>query len=827
MKQYKRLAALVLAAVMAFSPAAALADWMEEDILTLLSDLRIMQGDPDGNYRLDDYVSRAEFTKVAVAASQSKDTVAEGLAISPFRDVPYTHWSAPYVKAAVDAGICEGYVDGTFRPDDTVSFEEAITMLLRNLGYTDEDFGVSWPHGQIGMAKSLEITKNVSAGIGQALTRRDVAMLVYNTMNTKMKSGGAKLITVFDCTVEEGVVIIATKNEDSSLGSNKVLTSMGTMEYTGTFNSDYVGRRGTLVVKNGDDFVSFMPDEQQVSVYTIDSVIGSDLVVNDKLLNVNEKTTAYYKSQTLSYSSAVANVEAGDTVKVFANAAGSVDYVLLVGGSKNISLDSSSLEKYVVYSKLADAVIGYRNGVLSNIDLKDNTTCYKDNNKSTYGALKNDMDMGDLLYVKRDGAKIEYVSYEKGSMEGPVKITQAGTVSGFSTNSATAYMRDGTKVSAGDLAVNDIVYYSEDLNMVLAYTTKVTGIYEKAIPTKDTPSTVVISGKEYGVEGVAAFNALSSNGSFKYGDTVTVLLGRDGEIAGVVDADSVQASSVTGYVTDAGRKEYTNADGTDYTSYYVTMVTPDGTEHEYTTKTDGSTYKGKVCAATLENGRASLRTQTSGKGSVNGRVSASNMTIGNDRIAENVKMIDVTSMLREGSIGFARIYPQRLDGISLSSGSVLYSKKNSGGEISEMILMDATGDAYQYGYIMSSSVGSASTTYTVDINGNQSSFTMNNTRKASGPYKLDISGQTLHYMEMLSSTGTALELTNTYLETSGTQYKLSDKAVVYKKIDVSDYAKMSLEELIAQQKNYRITGYYDKKTNNGGRIRILVASEVK
>ena len=64
--------------------------------------------------------------------------------------------------------------------------------------------------------------------------------------------------------------------------------------------------------------------------------------------------------------------------------------------------------------------------------------------------------------------------------------------------------------------------------MVLAYTDKVTGVYEKASPTKDSPTSVTISGKEYSVESVDAFNALSSSGTFKYGDTVTLLLGRNG-----------------------------------------------------------------------------------------------------------------------------------------------------------------------------------------------------------------------------------------------------------------------------------------------------------
>ena len=130
----KKIISFVLAAAMSLSTLPVLADWNnDEDIMSLLSELNIMVGDDDGNLRLDDNVSRAEFAKIAVASSSYKDTVATGLKVSPFKDVTYTHWSAPYIKAAVSAGIAEGYVDSTFRPDNTVSYEEALTMVLKVL----------------------------------------------------------------------------------------------------------------------------------------------------------------------------------------------------------------------------------------------------------------------------------------------------------------------------------------------------------------------------------------------------------------------------------------------------------------------------------------------------------------------------------------------------------------------------------------------------------------------------------------------------------------------------------------------------------------------
>ena len=224
----KKIISVMLTAVMLIAALPVMADsGNDEDKMALLAELDIMVGDDDGNLRLDDNVSRAEFAKIAVASSRSKNTVASGLKISPFKDVPYWHWSAPYVRAAVSAGIAEGYVDASFKPDDTVSYEEALTMVLKVLGYTNDDFGYSWPYGQIGLAENLDLTDNVNAMQGEALTRRQVANLVYNALNTKVKDSQSALVSIFDCNVIENATIISSDKEDSSLGTDKVFTSAG------------------------------------------------------------------------------------------------------------------------------------------------------------------------------------------------------------------------------------------------------------------------------------------------------------------------------------------------------------------------------------------------------------------------------------------------------------------------------------------------------------------------------------------------------------------------------------------------------------------------
>lgn len=823
----------------------------ERDIMPLLAELKILQGDADGNLRLDDYVSRAEFAKIAVASSRYKNTVAAGMKISPFKDVKYTHWSAPYVQAAVSAGIVSGYMDGTFRPDNTVNYEEALTMMLTVLGYTDEDFGVSWPYGQIGLAQNLEITENVDASQGEPLTRRQVANLVYNSLGTNMKGTQNKLISELDCQIIEDVTITASGAEDASLGSGKIRTTSGVFNIDDRFNEGYVGRRGDIAVKNGKDFVSFAPSDQVIYDFTVTNVIGSDLVLDGNIVDISDSTTVYCKSNTTTYSQIAQDASKGDKFRIFADTNASIDYAILVKESGGATISDNLLDRYVIYSVLSDRVVCYNDGKFTELDIDDGTTCYRDSNPSTYGAMKSAMAMGDIIYVKRDGNDIDYVSFEKGNMEGPVKITSAGHLGGMSANADTAYMRDGNQISASELRVNDIVYYSEDLNMVLAYSTKVTGIYENASPSKDSPSSVTISGKTYNVEGVDAFNALSSSGSLRYGDTITVLLGRTGDVAGVMTENDTTAQY--GYVISSGRKDFTNPDGTLYSSYYVKMVTPDGIENEYAVKNDGKDYVGRVCSVSFGNDGTKLSAIRGS--SLSGRVNSNSMTVGSQKLADNVRILDTVKSPLFDTALYKRIFPQRLDGITLKSSDVVYCGKNSSGEITDLILENITGDAYSYGYVLSRTHVGINYSYTFDIDGSSYSYTSNNSQETyyqtddngntvkdketgkpivesitttmntnlnTGPCMLVIeNGAVRHADNLRQYSGAFKRLTATEVTIGSDTYKLSDKVLVYKKSG-STYMKIPLTEAI--DNNYKVSAYYDKLETLGGRVRVLVAN---
>lgn len=89
----------------------------------------IMAGYPDGTFKPDRPLTRAEF--FSVIARIQKAEVKERPTMMPWKDVMSHHWAAGSLKGAYDAGFAKGYKDGTFRPDQPVTRAEAASVIAR------------------------------------------------------------------------------------------------------------------------------------------------------------------------------------------------------------------------------------------------------------------------------------------------------------------------------------------------------------------------------------------------------------------------------------------------------------------------------------------------------------------------------------------------------------------------------------------------------------------------------------------------------------------------------------------------------------------------
>lgn len=167
----------------------ALAAQSTDTALETVKVLGIMVGDENGNMNLSSPVTRAEFVKMMTAASAYQDTVGSGYGSSLFKDVKSSHWAGEYIRLGVEQGWFHGYVDGTFRPDSSITLEEGCTALLRLLGYDSGSLAGSFPTAQLSKSSAIGLLDDLAAVQGQVLTRQDCVTLFYNLLTTQTSSG--------------------------------------------------------------------------------------------------------------------------------------------------------------------------------------------------------------------------------------------------------------------------------------------------------------------------------------------------------------------------------------------------------------------------------------------------------------------------------------------------------------------------------------------------------------------------------------------------------------------------------------------------------------
>ena len=137
-------------------------------------------------------VTRSAFAKMLVSFSTYRESVdAQGTVGTLYRDVPGTSQWAPYIRIAVQQGWMNGYTDGSFRPDNTVTLEEACAAVLKLLSYKTTDLTGSFPQAQLNKAQQIGLRDQLTCTQGQAMTYEQCTLLLYNALRANTASGSA------------------------------------------------------------------------------------------------------------------------------------------------------------------------------------------------------------------------------------------------------------------------------------------------------------------------------------------------------------------------------------------------------------------------------------------------------------------------------------------------------------------------------------------------------------------------------------------------------------------------------------------------------------
>ena len=137
-------------------------------------------------------ITRGAFAKMLVSFSTYRESVgAQGTVGTLYRDVPGTSQWAPYIRIAVQQGWMNGYTDGSFRPDNTVTLEEACAAVLKLLSYKTTDLTGSFPQAQLNKAQQIGLRDQLTCTQGQAMTYEQSTLLLYNALRANTASGSA------------------------------------------------------------------------------------------------------------------------------------------------------------------------------------------------------------------------------------------------------------------------------------------------------------------------------------------------------------------------------------------------------------------------------------------------------------------------------------------------------------------------------------------------------------------------------------------------------------------------------------------------------------
>lgn len=157
-----------------------------QEAVNTLTSLNIMSGYEDGTFKPDNTITRAEFTVVLTKLCGLNDLGGKVEGEMPFKDVGADYWASYNINLMSQLGIVSGQENGRFNPEESVTYNQAIKMIINGLGfelYAKNKGG--YPLGYIVAAADFGITNTgTKQEQGDAPVKRGiVAKLVYNALD--------------------------------------------------------------------------------------------------------------------------------------------------------------------------------------------------------------------------------------------------------------------------------------------------------------------------------------------------------------------------------------------------------------------------------------------------------------------------------------------------------------------------------------------------------------------------------------------------------------------------------------------------------------------
>jgi len=763
----------------------AFADISDPEVAEAVEVLRLLgavNGNGGNNYVPNGTLTRGEFCKLAVVVMGKESLEPAQRNRTIFLDVPSTHWARGYINLAtsltpggemaggdskISARLISGVGNGNFEPDRPIKYAEAVTLLVRILGFTDADVatGSAWYDGYLTTAAARGLTQGLNVGAMDTLTRGQAALLFRNLIFTPVKDsqtcyleaklGGAladdKIVLSYSSTSATGRAAIKLAGQEDSVLTDRLGIS-----------ADLVGIRGKMATDKNGRFLTLLPNESDtIRRVTLTSAPTKDgnLVVGSERISIPNNATVWRGSQQETFSQAMSKLYSGTNLVLCYGADGRLNYLCVTSGTGISTAGSTSM--------------------VARTDPK-----------------------GRNPFASLTGGDTGYQIY-----------------------------KNGVPATAEDLRQYDVATYDSTSKILQVSDLRLTGQYENADPNPTLPTTVTVMGKQFTVLPEAAADLAS----FKIGNTVTLLLTVNGEVAGAVEPKQAR-SNIVGIVEECSESSAT-------VRPLVDIPGADGAPVKFSGDPNlGSSYAANnlvgqiVTISSYEKGQITLN-KVRGSGAT-GDLDLDALKVGSISLSDNVRFFE-----KVGTSSLVEINPSQITLTSVPNSKIAYVNRDYSKKINIVVLEDVTGDLYSYGFLLrgeshqSSSLGDVVNT-TVSVRNSAGDSTPLITGLTFSPNQVggivsaaveDKAAAIVFLTDVRGVASRQFNLEEHYVTLNGARYPIASNVQCYNRStgtwfnnevaegDSNGWA--ALERALNFSDEFIV--YYDKSPDQGGKIRMV------
>lgn len=746
--------------------------------------------------------------------------VMQGASAAVFMDVSTGSKYYEAVNRLSELGIINGYEDGSFRPDNNVTRAEFSKIIVGMMNKTTE-------------AKS---TPPSSAFDDVNQVQWCIPYVNYLTANGVIKGyADATFRPSNIITYAEAATIICRVlgYDEATVGYSwpaNYMNEAAALELSDTAHSasDPVTR---AVVAEITDNALFTYVNGQKEVKYLES-IGYTVTDNCYII-ASQNDDASLNSDEIRTDNGVYEVKNNSIISM----AGSSGTLILDDNNKAVSFRKKDMKSLTVTVTDIDEnrTIDYRtsDNQKGSYQFTSNFTLYSDNNKTSYALMQNEI---------TEGTKIKFMGEQEGKWTFAVIDTSQSTITPVKASknytSSDKYLegipidfdgltvyRDNKTVTVADIKADDVIYYNTNTNTMDVYTKKVTGIYNKALPSKAYVTSVNVGGNEYKINSKVSTAKLdASDGSFNIGDKVTLLLGKNDEVCFAVESSGFDTFSygvvLKTYfdVADSGDKEGSSR-------YMASVFMADGNTYEYETDKNYKDYIGDLVQ--IEYGNDVVTMSLAQNSKTYGAFNKAERTLGGKKILKDVVIFNRLSKEDSSTHEVELINYDTFNASAIPAEQLITSvSTNAFGDIAVLYINSASsGYKYGYGYkIQDKATGAISMTiYTTTGKEEYSNVSFSVSGNAFY-YKASPAGQIteLKLLSLIVSGRTVQAVESGRIMVDNKIYTLSDDVLIINVSGAGEYKVISVNELASYSR--ALVTLYSETSDSNGVIRIIKVS---